>query len=146
MKEIPQMKIIQIAGRSNSGKTTFIKNLIPELRKRGKVAVIKHLGDHTYEIEEGKDTTVFFEAGADISVGIDSQKSVAVIRQNTLDKVLCMLLDQGMDFTIIEGFKQRNFPKIVIGDLTADNCILRNPGLEEVVASLDLFENFTIKK
>jgi len=140
------MKIIQIAGRSNSGKTTFIKNLIPELRKRGKVAVIKHLGDHTYEIEEGKDTTVFFEAGADISVGIDSQKSVAVIRQNTLDKVLCMLLDQGMDFTIIEGFKQRNFPKIVIGDLTADNCILRNPGLEEVVASLDLFENFTIKK
>ncbi len=145
MKEIPQMKIIQIAGRSNSGKTTFIRNLIPELRKRGKVAVIKHLGDHTYEIGEGKDTTVFFEAGADISVGIDAHKSVAVIRQDTLDEVLCMLLDQDMDFAIIEGFKQRTFPKIVIGDLTADNCVLTNPGIEEVVASLDLFENFTIE-
>ena len=89
------MKIIQIVGRSNSGKTTFIKNLIPELKKKGNVAVIKHLGDHTYNIEEGKDTTVFFDAGADISVGIDYHKAVAAIRKNTLDEVLHMLLDQG---------------------------------------------------
>ncbi len=89
------MKIIQIVGSSNSGKTTFIKNLIPELKKKGNVAVIKHLGDHTYNIEEGKDTTVFFDAGADISVGIDSDKAVATIRKNTLDDVLGMLLDQG---------------------------------------------------
>ena len=55
------MRIIQIVGNSNSGKTTFIKNLIPpELKKKGTVAVIKHLGDHTYNIGEGKDTTVFF--------------------------------------------------------------------------------------
>ena len=54
------MKIIQIVGRSNSGKTTFIRNLIPELKKRGSVAVIKHLGDHIYNIEEGKDTIGFF--------------------------------------------------------------------------------------
>ena len=136
------MKIIQIVGSSNSGKTTFIKNLIPELKKKGNVAVIKHLGDHTYNIEEGKDTTVFFYAGADISVGIDSDKAVAAIRKNTLDDVLGMLLDQGMDFAIIEGFKQRSFPKIVIGSLTADSCILSNPTVNEVITSLNLFENF----
>jgi molybdopterin-guanine dinucleotide biosynthesis protein MobB len=136
------MKIIQIVGRSNSGKTTFIKNLIPELKKKGTVAVIKHLGDHTYNIEEGKDTTVFFDAGADISVGVDSHKAVATFRKNTLDDVLGMLLDQGMDFAIIEGFKQRSFPKIVIGSLTADTCILTNPAVTEVITSLNLFENF----
>jgi molybdopterin-guanine dinucleotide biosynthesis protein MobB len=136
------MKIIQVVGSSNSGKTTFIKNLIPELKKKGNVAVIKHLGDHTYNIEEGKDTTLFFNAGADISVGIDSDKAVAAIRKNTLDDVLGMLLDQDIDFAIIEGFKQRSFPKIVIGSLTADTCILTNPSVDEVISSLNLFENF----
>jgi molybdopterin-guanine dinucleotide biosynthesis protein MobB len=136
------MKIIQIVGSSNSGKTTFIKNLIPELKKKGTVAVIKHLGDHLYNIEEGKDTTVFFDAGADMSVGVDVYKAVLTIRKNTLDDVLGMLHDQGMDFAIIEGFKQRSFPKIVIGSLTAGNCILTNPTANEVIASLNLFENF----
>jgi molybdopterin-guanine dinucleotide biosynthesis protein MobB len=136
------MKIIQIVGSSNSGKTTFIQNLIPELKKKGTVAVIKHLGDHTYNFEEGKDTTVFFDAGADMSVGIDSNKAVAAIRKNTLEDVLGMLFDQGMDFTIIEGFKQRSFPKIVIGSLTDHTGILANPTVNEVITSLDLFENF----
>lgn len=136
------MKIIQVVGYSNSGKTTFIKNMIPELKKKGNVAVVKHLGDHTYTIEEGKDTTVFFNAGADISVGIDSDKAVAAIRKNTLDDVLGMLFDQHMDFAIIEGFKQRSFPKIVIGNLTADTTILTNPSVDEVISSLNLFETF----
>jgi molybdopterin-guanine dinucleotide biosynthesis protein MobB len=137
------MKIIQVVGTSNSGKTTFIKNLIPELKKLGTVVVIKHLGDHTYNIEEGKDTTVFFDAGADISVGIDSCKAVIALRSNTLDDILGMLFDQGMDFAIIEGFKQRSFPKIIIGNLPADKCVLSNPGVSDVIASLSLFENFS---
>lgn len=136
------MKIIQIVGSSNSGKTTFIKNLIPELKKMGKVAVIKHLRDHDYILEEGKDTTVFFNAGADISVGIDSYKSVTVICKNELDDVLQMLFNHGMDFTIIEGFKQRSYPKIVIGSLEVDHCILINPLIDEVVSSLNLFDDF----
>ena len=137
------MKIIQVVGTSNSGKTTFIKNLIPELKKLGNVAVIKHLGDHTYHCEEGKDTTVFFNTGADISVGIDSDKAVVALRTNTLEDIFCMLFDQGMDFAIIEGFKRRSFPKIVIGNLPADTCVLSNPGVRDVIASLDLFENFS---
>ena len=137
------MKIIQVVGTSNSGKTTFIKNLIPELKKLGTVAVIKHLGDHTYHIEEGKDTTVFFDTGADISVGIDSHKAVVTLRTNTLEDIFGMLFDQGMDFAIIEGFKQQSFPKIVIGSLPAEKCVLINPGISEVIASLSLFENFS---
>jgi molybdopterin-guanine dinucleotide biosynthesis protein MobB len=98
--------------------------------------------DHDYQLEEEKDTTVFFDAGAEIAIGIDAHKSVAAIRKNTLDDALHLLVDQGMDFAIIEGFKQRSFPKIVIGDLTVDRCILTNPATDEVIASLNLFEDF----
>jgi molybdopterin-guanine dinucleotide biosynthesis protein MobB len=136
------MKIIQIIGNSNSGKTTFIRSLIPELKKKGSVAVIKHLGDHNYTVEEGKDTTIFFNSGANISVGIDSDKTVIMIHQNTLDDALGTLFDLGMDFVIIEGFKKQSFPKIVIGDLPSESCIHSNPLIEEVIQSLNLFKTF----
>ena len=140
------MKIIQVVGRSNSGKTTFIKQLIPKLKTQGRVAVIKHLGDHEFELEEGKDTTGFFDAGADISVGIDAHKSVVAIRNNSLESTLQILFEQGMNFTVIEGFKQTAFPRIVIGDLKTDQCVLTNPCPDEVLASLDAFEDFVLKE
>jgi molybdopterin-guanine dinucleotide biosynthesis protein MobB len=136
------MKIIQIVGRSNSGKTTFIKHLVPELKKKGTVAVIKHLGDHDYQLQQGKDTTVFFDAGAEIAIGIDSYKSVAAIRNNTLESMLALLVNQEIDYVVIEGFKQKPFPKIVIGSLTIENCILRDPGIEKVIESLHLCADY----
>ena len=136
------MKIIQVTGRSNTGKTTFIKNLIPELNKKGKVAVIKHLGDHNYLLDEGKDTTGFFLAGAAISAGIDADKAVIALRNNSLDTMLGLLKGLGMDFAIIEGFKQRSFKKIVIGDLQVEGCILKNPTTDEVVASIGRFDTY----
>ncbi len=137
------MKIIQVVGRSKSGKTTFITKLIPELKKKGTVAVIKHLGEHTFNLEEGRDTTLFFNTGADISVGIDSHKTVASFRTHKLEDILATLFHQEIAFVIIEGFKQRTFPKIVIGNLTAGNCILSNPTVNEVISSLELFESFS---
>lgn len=136
------MKIIQVVGRSNSGKTTFIKELVPKLKTLGRVAVIKHLGDHEFELEEGKDTTGFYDAGADISVGIDAHKSVAAIRNNSLESVLQLLFDRGIDFTVIEGFKQRTFPRIVIGNLETDHCVLTNPCPDDVLTSINAFEDF----
>jgi molybdopterin-guanine dinucleotide biosynthesis protein MobB len=136
------VKIIQIVGRSNSGKTTFIKQLIPQLKTKGSVAVIKHLGDHEYELEKGKDTTEFFDAGADISVGIDADKSVVAIRMNSLMSTLRILYNQDIKFAIIEGFKQHAFPRIVIGDLETDNSILTNPSPDQVITSIDSFEDF----
>jgi len=136
------MKVIQITGRSNTGKTTFIKSLIPVLNKKGKVAVIKHLADHDFLLEKGKDTTGFFDAGAAISAGIDGHKSVVAIQNNSLDEMLTLMKNQGIDFTIIEGFKQRSFKKIVIGDLQIEGCILRDPAVDDVVASIDRFDTY----
>jgi len=140
------MKIIHIIGRSNSGKTTFIRTLIPELKKLGTVAGIKHLGDHEYQLEKGKDTTGFFDAGADISVGIDGNKAVLAIHNNDLDAMLDLLCTTGMAYVIIEGFKARSFPKIVIGDLASDPCVLRNPTVDQVISSLDKFEDYYREK
>jgi molybdopterin-guanine dinucleotide biosynthesis protein MobB len=139
------MKIIQVVGRSNSGKTTFIRNLIPELKKKGKVGVIKHLGDHDFVLEDGKDTTFFFEAGADITSGIDVHKTVMAIHNNTLDETLHAYLTYGIDFAVIEGYKEREYAKIVIGSLEVDQCIMRNPTIREVMQSIDRFNDFSQK-
>jgi molybdopterin synthase catalytic subunit len=47
-----------------------------------------------------------------------------------------------MNFTVIEGFKQKAFPRIVIGDLETNQCVLTNPYPDEVLAYLDAFEDF----
>ena len=136
------MKIIQIVGRSNSGKTSFIKKLIPELEEKGRVAVIKHLGDHEFNLEKDKDTTQFFDAGATISFGVDNKKSVGAIRTNRLEDLLLLLNTQGIEYTVIEGFKTYSYPKIVIGDLEIENCVAANPTVHEVLASLHRFEDY----
>jgi len=137
------MKIIQVTGRSNTGKTTFIKSLIPVLKTKGRVAVIKHLADHDFILETGKDTTGFFEAGAEVSAGIDAHKSVVALHNSSLDAMLALLKTLGMDLVVIEGFKDRSYKKIVIGDLQVEGCILRNPAVQDVIASIDLFDTYT---
>lgn len=139
------MKIIHIVGRSNSGKTTFINRLIPVLKQQGTVAVVKHLGDHEFGLETGKDTTEFFNNGADIVTGIDSEKSVIALHKNTLEETLRILCNQGMDFVLIEGFKTKSYKKIVIGDLCIENCVIRNPTIAQVMDSLDEFEEYYTK-
>ena len=133
------MKVIQIVGYSGSGKTGFIERLIPLLRARGEVGVIKHLGEHAFILEEEKDTSRFYEKGADLSAGIDPEKMVMVARDNRLDHALDMFSDAGIDFAIVEGFKTIPYPRIVIGDLESEGCVLRNPVPEEVLRSLSIF-------
>jgi len=136
------MKIIQVAGRSNSGKTTFIRKLIPVLKKIGPVGVIKHLGDHEYVLEEGKDTTHFYDTGADMTTGIDAKKTVSVIQGTDLDNILHFYAESGMKYCVIEGYKQRSYAKIVIGNLETDRCVMSNPTTDEVITSLHLFDDF----
>ncbi|HZD42542.1 MAG TPA: molybdopterin-guanine dinucleotide biosynthesis protein B [Methanomicrobiales archaeon] len=133
------MKIIQVVGTSGIGKTTFIENLIPSLTALGRTAAVKHLGGHQYALEEGKDTTRFFQREASFAVGIDAEKAVLVAADGELDATLRMLSDAGVEYAIIEGFKSRPYPKIVIGDLTIEHVVLRNPSVEEVMRSLDAF-------
>ncbi|TAJ44173.1 molybdopterin-guanine dinucleotide biosynthesis protein B [Methanofollis fontis] len=136
------MKIIQVVGRSNSGKTTFIEALIPILREQGSIAVIKHLGHDRFAVNEGKDTSRYMAAGADRSVGIDDIKSVAILDTADLKTALTEICDAGVEVCIIEGFKTIPFPRIVIGDLETEGAVLRNPSTADVISSLALFEDY----
>lgn len=136
------MKIIQIVGRSNSGKTTFIKNLIGALSARGTIGAVKHVGHHGFSLEPGKDTTIYYESHAAISSGVDEEKSVIIRRENDLDSTLQILCNAGVDYAILEGFKSLPFPRIVIGDLPGENVVLRNPTVDDVIAALPEFEDY----
>lgn len=133
------MRIIQVIGRSNSGKTTFNRVLCTALQQKGAVAALKHLGHHTFRLEEGKDSTVLFETGVKTAVGVDDEKSVMITRETALPVLIRQLADQGIDFLVIEGFKTFSFPAVVIGELESDHCLLRNPTVDEVIAALPNF-------
>ena len=109
--------IIAIIGRSKSGKTSLIEQLIPELIKRGyRVATIKH-HDQDFTIDqEGKDTWRHKQAGAQ-SVIISSPRKVAVIEDSFQDLSLDELvvrLSLEADIIIAEGFKRDRHPKIEV--------------------------------
>ncbi|HEX7766391.1 MAG TPA: molybdopterin-guanine dinucleotide biosynthesis protein B, partial [Nitrospira sp.] len=70
--------IVSFVGRSNSGKTTLIERVIPELVRAGyRVATVKHAG-HGFDLDtEGKDSWRHKRAGAS-SVIVMSRGSLAM--------------------------------------------------------------------
>lgn len=109
--------IVSIVGKSDSGKTTLITKIVPELKRRGyKVATVKH-DVHGFEIDyEGKDTYRHFHAGAD-AVAISSERKMALIKRldksYSLDELVENFL-QDVDLVITEGFKRSDKPKIEV--------------------------------
>ncbi|HTY53045.1 MAG TPA: molybdopterin-guanine dinucleotide biosynthesis protein B [Methanomicrobiales archaeon] len=136
------MKIIPVTGVSGSGKTTFIRSLVPLLSGLGPVGTVKHTGHHSMLLPKGKDTTVMFEAGAVAVAGIDQEKTLVSLRSTSLTGALDFLAGQGIAVAVIEGYKGSRLPKIIIGDLEAEGCILRNPEPEGVVPVLDRFPDY----
>jgi len=109
--------IISIVGKSDSGKTTFIEKLVPELVRRGyRVATVKH-DVHGFEVDrEGKDSWRHKQAGAH-TVIISSPTKVALIRDVEKDLRLDEIRDklvQDVDLILSEGYKKDVQPKIEI--------------------------------
>ena len=111
------LPIICIVGASDSGKTTFLEKLIPELVARGyRVGAIKH-DAHGFEMDhEGKDTWKLRCAGAAV-VAISSPNLFASIRRTdgemSLEEIGARFF-WTEDILIAEGFKRAPFPKIEI--------------------------------
>ena len=109
--------IISIVGKSDSGKTTLIEKLVPELTRRGyRIATVKH-DVHGFEVDrEGKDSWRHKQAGAH-TVVISSPKKVALIRDVERDLSLMEIRDKlirDVDLVISEGYKRDVQPKIEI--------------------------------
>ena len=104
-------------GHSNSGKTTFVEKLIPQLTDRGqRVATIKH-AHHKVELDsEGKDSWRYKNAGAALSMLVTTTAlqlvADAVDRREPLQLAERFLGEA--DVVLAEGFSHAAGPKIEV--------------------------------
>ena len=110
--------IVSIVGKSNSGKTTLVEKLLPELVRRGyKVGTIKHHFHPDFDFDiEGKDSWRHKEAGA-YQVIVSSPNKMALVRNAEYDAPVSEIREKyGRDLDIImtEGYKRESFSKIEI--------------------------------
>ncbi|OQX18794.1 MAG: molybdopterin-guanine dinucleotide biosynthesis protein B [Desulfobulbaceae bacterium A2] len=110
--------VISCIGRPDSGKTTLLEKLLPELVRRGlRVGVIKH-HVHAFSMDiPGKDTHRLKQAGAAV-VALAAPDGLGVIRDtNGRDPDPAELLRRyfdDCDLVLTEGYKQHDFPKLEI--------------------------------
>jgi len=113
------MKVISIIGEKKSGKTTLIGDLIMRLRDYGSVGCIKHAQE--LDLDESKDTTRLFNAGAEVVIGSSEHVTLKLSRSKSkslnLKEQLKDMADSGMDFVLVEGFKSSDLPKIALSTL-----------------------------
>lgn len=125
------LPIISIVGASNSGKTTFLENLIPELASKGyRVGAVKH-DAHGFEMDrEGKDTWRLQRAGAEV-IAISSPNRFASIRSTdgeiSLEEIAARFF-WTEDIVITEGFKRAHFPKIEVFRSAVEQNPICGPG------------------
>jgi molybdopterin-guanine dinucleotide biosynthesis adapter protein len=109
--------VVCIVGASDSGKTTFLEKLIPELVRRGyRIGTIKH-DAHSFEMDrEGKDTWRHRKAGAQ-TIAITSPNQTATIYETNAEMDLEEAMERFFwreDLVLTEGYKRSQRPKIEI--------------------------------
>lgn len=112
--------VVSIVGRKNSGKTTLIEGIVPELKRRGyRIGIIKHQS-HRVDIEdidsEGKDTYRHQLCGAEVVVlaGQDKLMFVKTLKDPlAIDEIRKIYLN-GLDMVITEGYRAEDKPKIEV--------------------------------
>lgn len=107
--------IISIVGKSESGKTTLIEKLVPELKRRGYlIGVVKHSRSGFDIDKKGKDSWRHKQAGADM-VMIASAGRIAMVKDDSCESLDCLeKYFQDMDLILTEGYKKENKPKIEV--------------------------------
>jgi molybdopterin-guanine dinucleotide biosynthesis protein MobB len=116
------MKVISIVGTKKSGKTTLASALVSSLSKYGKVGTIKNMAAHS--VDHG-DTRKHFDAGADVVIGLGDAKLKVTRARGDLISALSDLKAEGVDYAVVEGFKQSNLPKFVMADIEVSECLRR---------------------
>lgn len=113
------VKILQVAGFKNSGKTTLVSRFIElAVRSGRRISAIKHHG-HGGKLEMPSaetDSTRFFEGGAvsSLAFGDGIVQMHIEEKEENLQKFIDFSLLANPEFIVIEGFKRADFPKAVI--------------------------------
>ena len=109
--------VVSIVSKKNSGKTTLLEKLIPELCRRGyRVGTIKH-DVHGFDIDrEGKDSWRHKQAGAG-TVVISSTRKLAMVKdveeEYHLEDIIAQFFGD-KDIVLTEGYKRGAMPKIEV--------------------------------
>ncbi|SDK21854.1 molybdopterin-guanine dinucleotide biosynthesis protein B [Natronorubrum texcoconense] len=137
------MKVVCLAGASDSGKTTLAEALVPELADHGRVATVKSI-HHDIEIDTpGTDTHRHRTAGAETVVGVTPELTFDISTRGKRDppdapdasdvfgtddadandselqalaSTLARLERRGYAFVVVEGFSAAPLPTILVGD------------------------------
>jgi molybdopterin-guanine dinucleotide biosynthesis protein B len=101
--------LVAIVGKSDSGKTTLIEKLVPELVKLGlRVGTVKH-DAHSFEIDHpGKDSWRHGQAGAEAYVIASPERLAFITRLDgelPLTEIVRRYYD-GFDIVVAEGYKR----------------------------------------
>ncbi len=109
--------IVCFVGKSNSGKTTFLEKLVPELAGRGyRVGVVKHDAHGLDPDRPGKDTHRLRQAGA-WRVALSSPQHLAVFvgveEELPLEQIAARYLGD-VDIVLAEGYKRSRLPKVEV--------------------------------
>ena len=107
--------VLSIVGKSDSGKTTLIERLIPELKRRGyRIGVVKH-AHHGFDMDrKGKDSYRHRKAGADTAM-IASPGQIAMIKDVPGENLANLIpYFDDVDLLITEGFKRDGAAKIEV--------------------------------
>lgn len=109
-----QPYIFAVSGCKNSGKTTLLTRLIPELTGRGyKVAVIKHDG-HDFESDvPGTDSYRFQKAGAYGTAVYSSRRWMITREYEEPDETMLAEAFGDAHVILIEGLKHSSYPKYI---------------------------------
>lgn len=109
----PQQPVISVCGIKNSGKTTVLEKLIPELISRGlKVAVFKNGGHFTPDMP-GTDTYRFLQVGASGTLFFDDQQ-YQISRKLLPPYEELFIQFPEADLLLVEGLRGTELPKLEI--------------------------------
>ncbi|MGE7674024.1 molybdopterin-guanine dinucleotide biosynthesis protein B [Lysinibacillus sp. NPDC094403] len=122
-------KILQIVGYQNSGKTTLMEQLITQATTEGfRVGSIKHHGHGGIPmIESSKDSVRHEKAGASVTA-VEGEGTLRMsIHQNNwqLADILAIYETFNMDIIFIEGYKNEDYPKVVLLRQAEDQSLLQ---------------------
>jgi molybdopterin molybdotransferase len=129
--EVKTVPIVSIVGKSQSGKTVLMEQLIAEFKRRGyKVAALKHSRGGMEIDHPGKDSWRYAQAGSD-AVLVSSPDKLAFIKSldHDLDiEKLLPIVGPEFDLVLVEGFKKSKIPKIEVHKTGLGDDLLCSPG------------------
>ncbi|MEH7416393.1 molybdopterin-guanine dinucleotide biosynthesis protein B [Neobacillus drentensis] len=110
--------IFQVVGYQNSGKTTIVTKLIKTLTAQGiKTATIKHHGHGGKpDVWEQKDSSRHLSSGA-LAAIVEGSGRMILQSDNlnlSLEDEIELLKFYQPDVVLVEGYKQQNYPKLLL--------------------------------